>query len=117
MTPATQASGAGSPTTSRRKIESALPGLPRASAARAMVERGFTPVQALRTITALSHYITGHVLQEQAVAATAERAERPDLSELPTLAAALRAGSPIGDEVFEHGLATLIKGRESLLRP
>lgn len=97
-----------------------MPGLPRASAARAMVERGFTPVQALRTITALSHYITGHVLQEQAVAATAERAERaerPDLSELPTLAAALRAGSPIGDEVFEHGLATLIKGRESLLRP
>jgi TetR/AcrR family tetracycline transcriptional repressor len=84
----------------------------------AMVERGFTPVQALRTITALSHYINGHVLQEQAVAATlAERADRPDLSELPTLAAALRSGSPIGDEVFEYGLTTLIKGTESLLRP
>ncbi|MEU8232029.1 TetR/AcrR family transcriptional regulator C-terminal domain-containing protein [Actinoplanes sp. NPDC048967] len=84
----------------------------------AMVERGFTPVQALRTITALSHYINGHVLQEQAVASTmAERGERPDLSELPTLAAALRSGSPIGDEVFEYGLATLIKGTESVLRP
>ena len=84
----------------------------------AMVERGFTPVQALRTITALSHYINGHVLQEQAVATTpAERAERPDLSELPTLAAALRSGSPIGDEVFEYGLTTLINGTESLLRP
>jgi AcrR family transcriptional regulator len=84
----------------------------------AMVERGFTPVQALRTITALSHYINGHVLQEQAVASTmAERGEHPDLSELPTLAAALRSGSPIGDEVFEYGLATLIKGTESLLRP
>ncbi|MEU8609721.1 TetR/AcrR family transcriptional regulator C-terminal domain-containing protein [Actinoplanes sp. NPDC048791] len=84
----------------------------------AMVERGFTPVQALRTITALSHYINGHVLQEQAVASTmAERGEHPDLSELPTLAAALRSGSPIGDEVFEYGLATLIKGTESVLRP
>jgi hypothetical protein len=47
----------------------------------------------------------------------AERGEHPDLSELPTLAAALRSGSPIGDEVFEYGLATLIKGTESVLRP
>ncbi len=84
----------------------------------AMVERGFTPLQALRTITALSHYINGHVLQEQAVTAAAAatgRAERPDLSELPTLAEALRSGSPIGDEVFEHGLVTFIKGTEALV--
>jgi len=81
----------------------------------AMVGRGFTPVQALRTITTLSHYITGHVLQEQAAAAATERGERPDLTELPTLAAALRSGSPIGDEVFEYGLATLIRGTESLV--
>ncbi len=79
----------------------------------AMVERGFTPVQALRTITALSHYINGHVLQEQAVTAAAERGERPDLSELPTLAAAVRSGSPIGDEVFEYGLTILIRGTEA----
>jgi TetR/AcrR family tetracycline transcriptional repressor len=82
----------------------------------AMVERGFTPLQALRTITALSHYITGHVLQEQAAAAAADRNEPPDLAELPTLAAALGSGSPVGDEVFEHGLAVLIKGTEALLR-
>jgi hypothetical protein len=50
------------------------------------------------------------------VAATAaDRAERPDLSELPTLAAALRSGTPIGDEVFEYGLAAFIKGTENLL--
>jgi TetR/AcrR family tetracycline transcriptional repressor len=83
----------------------------------AMVERGFTPAQALRTITVLSHYINGLVLQEQAVSATtADRGDPPDLTDLPTLAAALRSGSPLGDEVFEHGLATLIKGTESLLR-
>jgi TetR/AcrR family tetracycline transcriptional repressor len=80
----------------------------------AMVGRGFTPVQALRTITALSHYINGHVLQEQA-AAHVDPGERPDLSDMPTLAAALRAGSPSGDEVFEYGLTMLIRGTESLL--
>ncbi|WP_219472180.1 TetR/AcrR family transcriptional regulator C-terminal domain-containing protein, partial [Nonomuraea rhizosphaerae] len=31
----------------------------------AMVARGFTPVLALRTITTLSHYVTGFVLQTQ----------------------------------------------------
>ena len=75
----------------------------------AMVERGFTPVQALRTITALSHYINGHVLQEQAVVG-APPPERPDLSELPTLAAALAAASPIGDDVFAYGLRVFIAG-------
>ena len=81
----------------------------------AMVERGFTPVQALRTITALSHYINGHVLQEQAVVAAAGSGDHPELSELPTLAAAVRSGSPIGDEVFEYGLTILIKGTESVV--
>jgi TetR/AcrR family tetracycline transcriptional repressor len=145
----------------------------------AMVERGFTPLQALRTITALSHYINGHVLQEQAVTAAAAatsavaapsaaatsvaaapgasatvaapdtvaapgaavaagtvavpgsaaapgtsattaapaagQAELPHLSGLPTLAEALRSGSPIGDDVFEHGLMTFIKGTEALI--
>ena len=32
----------------------------------AMVDRGFTPVLALRTISTLSYYVTGFVLQEQA---------------------------------------------------
>ncbi|MFC6900497.1 TetR/AcrR family transcriptional regulator C-terminal domain-containing protein [Nonomuraea dietziae] len=32
----------------------------------AMLAHGFTPVLALRTITAISHYVTGFVLQEQA---------------------------------------------------
>lgn len=80
----------------------------------ALVERGFTPLRALRTITALSHYINGHVLQEQAVAHV-EPGERPDLSGLPTLTAALRAGSPIGDDVFEYGLRVFVTGTESLI--
>ena len=78
----------------------------------AMVRLGFTPLQALRTITTLSHYINGHVLQEQAAV---ELPERPDLSALPTLAEGLRLGSPIGDEAFEYGLGVLIAGTESQL--
>ncbi|UQU66107.1 TetR/AcrR family transcriptional regulator C-terminal domain-containing protein [Couchioplanes caeruleus] len=78
----------------------------------AMVRLGFTPVQALRTITTLSHYINGHVLQEQAVI---ESPGSPDLSGLPTLTAALHGGSPVGEEVFEHGLDVFIAGTESRL--
>ena len=80
----------------------------------AMVERGFTPVQALRTITTLSHYINGQVLQEQALAG-AGPGDRPDLRELPTLAAAVRSGGTTGDEIFEYGLTTLIRGTESIV--
>jgi len=78
----------------------------------AMVALGFTPAQALRTITTLSHYINGHVLQEQTVV---ELPERPDLSHLPTLAAGLQHGSPVGDEAFEYGLDVLVTGTESQL--
>jgi len=78
----------------------------------AMVTLGFTPAQALRTITTLSHYINGHVLQEQVAV---ELPEPPDLSLLPTLAEGLSHGSPIGDEAFEYGLDLLIAGTESRL--
>ena len=75
----------------------------------AMVALGFTPVRALRTITTLSHYITGHVLQEQG-SVREPGGPPPDLSRLPTIAAALRGGDPIGDEVFEYGLEVIIEG-------
>jgi TetR/AcrR family tetracycline transcriptional repressor len=98
----------------------------------AMVKLGFTPVLALRTITVLSNYINGLVLQEQTLTATSPAtseaagpgdgstgADRPAglaFETLPTLAAALReGGAPSGDAVFEHGLAVFIKGTEALL--
>jgi TetR/AcrR family tetracycline transcriptional repressor len=98
----------------------------------AMVKLGFTPVLALRTITVLSNYINGLVLQEQTLTATSlatseaagpgdgsTGADRPAglaFEALPTLAAALReGGAPPGDAVFEHGLTVFIKGTEALL--
>jgi TetR/AcrR family tetracycline transcriptional repressor len=82
----------------------------------AMVELGFTPLLALRTITALSNYINGLVLQEQAGSIPEGPPDLP-LAELPTLGAALReGGSPLGDAGFEYGLAVLIAGTEAMLR-
>ena len=91
----------------------------------AMVDRGFTPVLALRTITAVSQYVTGFVLQEQARART--RTEQPadpraalaDLltggASAPLLAAIRDGASTVGDDAFEHGLRVLVDGTAAAL--
>lgn len=71
----------------------------------AMVGRGFTPVLALRTISAITFYVNGYVLQEQ----TASHGAPPDLAATPVLAEALRAGG----DLFDHGLRALISGVNS----
>jgi AcrR family transcriptional regulator len=82
----------------------------------AMVAVGFTPVLAFRTISALSHYINGLALEEQAGVGPGEPGDVELLGRLPTLAAAVRdGGSPHGDASFEHGLAVLIAGTEAAL--
>lgn len=86
----------------------------------AMVDRGFTPVLALRTITAVSQYVTGFVLHEQARAAP--HAGRPDDAvaalvdvldgdtAAPLIAALHDGARTVGDDAFEHGLEALIDG-------
>ena len=82
----------------------------------AMVALGFTPVLALRTITALGNYLNGYVLQEQASVAAGDPDAGDLLAAMPTLAAALRAGgNPMAEESFEHGLTLLIAGTEAQL--
>lgn len=83
----------------------------------AMVDRGFTPAQALRTIWALSQYVVGFVLQEQA---PRRHSEGPPASPgavadrlggaYPTLIEAIRDGGGSSEEAFEHGLSALIAG-------
>jgi TetR/AcrR family transcriptional regulator, tetracycline repressor protein len=70
----------------------------------AMVDRGFTAVAALRTISAITFYVHGFVLQVQASVSGAP----PDLASMPTLAEAMLAGGPA--ELFDHGLRALISG-------
>jgi TetR/AcrR family tetracycline transcriptional repressor len=86
----------------------------------AMVDRGFTPALALRTIAAITRYVNGFVLQEQT-----ERQDSADTpaQQLAALASLLdrgisatlivafhEGGSTLSEEAFEHGLRTFIDG-------
>lgn len=91
----------------------------------AMVDCGFTPVLALRTITAVWHYVNGFVLQEQT--------QRQDSAQTPTdplvalaghldsgtsatfIEAIREGGNPLSDHAFEHGLRALIDGTTAAL--
>ncbi|MFC7383413.1 TetR/AcrR family transcriptional regulator C-terminal domain-containing protein [Sphaerisporangium rhizosphaerae] len=83
----------------------------------AMVARGFTPALALHTITALSHYVIGSVLQQQteperpAVAADATEDDIPAI----LLAAVRDGGGPFGERAFDHGLRAFIDGTAAAL--
>src|SRR3954451_138487 len=89
----------------------------------AMVAHGFTPTLALRTITALTCFVNGFVLQEQ-LTATRPPARDPALHDdlvallgpdAPLLAAFPGQTDPLGDEAFEHGLRSLVAGSASAL--
>jgi TetR/AcrR family transcriptional regulator, tetracycline repressor protein len=85
----------------------------------AMVALGFDAVQALRTITALTNYVNGFILQEQSSrqSTTHEPVSRDALAELlseghaaPLLVAFAEGGSPYNEASFEYGLQALIEG-------
>ncbi|RSM75356.1 TetR family transcriptional regulator [Kibdelosporangium aridum] len=82
----------------------------------AMVDRGFPADLALRTITALSQYTNGFVLQEQA--AYSKDATRPvELDSSALLLVAIREGaSTIGDDAFDHGVQVIIDGTALALK-
>ena len=90
----------------------------------AMVAQGFDPVGALRTITALSNYVHGFILQEQSTQQSSphESLTYDALAELlseghgaPLLIAFAEGGSPYNDASFEYGLQALIEGCAVLL--
>lgn len=85
----------------------------------AMVNLGFDPVQALRTITAITNYVDGFVLQEQSsrqpaannpVTPESIAALLRDGQASPLLLAFAQGGSPYSEESFEYGLRALIDG-------
>jgi TetR/AcrR family tetracycline transcriptional repressor len=93
----------------------------------AMVDRGFTPALALRTIMAIAHYVNGFVLQEQTerqedteppADELAAMTEQLDGGSSATLMVAIREGGwPLGQDAFEHGLRALIDGTTTALTP
>lgn len=91
----------------------------------AMVNLGFDAVQALRTITALTNYVNGFILQEQSSrqATTHEPVSRDTLAAMlsaghaaPLLVAFAEGGSPYNEASFEYGLQALIEGCAALNR-
>lgn len=85
----------------------------------AMVYLGFDPVQALRTITALTNYVNGFILQVQTarqpganepVTTDSIAAFLSDGKSAPLLVAFAEGGSPYNEESFEYGLQALIEG-------
>jgi TetR/AcrR family tetracycline transcriptional repressor len=92
----------------------------------AMVDRGFAPVLALRTITAISQYTNGFVLLEQAKPhrptddPSHRRTALTDVldggTSAPLLVAIREGGSTTGDDAFEPGLRSLIDGTTAALQ-
>ncbi|GIH99844.1 TetR/AcrR family transcriptional regulator C-terminal domain-containing protein [Planobispora takensis] len=81
----------------------------------AMLTHGFTPVLALRTITTLSHYALGFVLQEQAAPAAGGAWLDPliavlDDAEAPLVIALEQSPPAHWDANFEHGIQAIITG-------
>ena len=88
---------------------------------RTLVSVGFTPAQALRAITAIGHYVTGFVLEEQAAQHRPQppspTSSQPSSEEAPLLMAAIRDGGPAeSSDAFEQGISMLIDGMQALLQ-
>ncbi|MFC4120883.1 TetR/AcrR family transcriptional regulator C-terminal domain-containing protein [Nonomuraea zeae] len=79
-----------------------------------LVGLGFTPAQGLHTISALSHYTLGFVLNEQAQRERQVRGATHDLdayADFPLTVAGVRAGgAPTSDEAYAYGLRLIIGG-------
>jgi tetracycline repressor-like protein len=91
----------------------------------AMVDRGFTPALALRTIMAIAHYVNGFVLQEQTSRQEDAQRQADQFAELAglldggassTLLMAIREGGGLlGEGAFDHDLRALIDGTAAAL--
>lgn len=80
-----------------------------------LVEVGFRPAAALRSVMAIGHFVTGFVLAEQADPHDPADGPPTGATELmesnPVFAAAIaEGGDPQNEAAFEHGLRMLING-------
>lgn len=82
---------------------------------RVLTEAGFSAREGLRAITTLISFVSGFVIEEQALQAIAERRlaeDRPDPLLFPLLSSGNSStlDSSISDETFEYGLKLLLDG-------
>jgi TetR/AcrR family tetracycline transcriptional repressor len=85
----------------------------------ALIGHGFGPTAALRTITAITQYVNGFVLQEQHGGRAVTALDTIELAARPHLVAAVRGAGHTEEErlsaAFDHGLDVLIAGTEQKL--
>ncbi|MGH3906094.1 MAG: TetR/AcrR family transcriptional regulator C-terminal domain-containing protein [Pseudonocardiaceae bacterium] len=100
-----------------RPTENSLPAIEQTLSS--LVEAGFPPVEALRSVLALGHFVMGSAMERQAEAARGAATETDSgivvrvrtATDLPNLTAAAHA-MPMADAdaTFRHGLALLVAG-------
>lgn len=77
---------------------------------------GFGAELATKTITASTHFVTGFVLGEQMRIGSPEGgADRPGVHESSDAGRAQLAIDPLGEAMFDHGVALIIAGTERML--
>ncbi|MGH8919464.1 MAG: TetR/AcrR family transcriptional regulator C-terminal domain-containing protein [Actinomycetes bacterium] len=100
-----------------RPTEDSLPAIEQVVGS--LVEVGFPPAEALKSILTVGHFVLGSALEHQAEAARGAATEADAAlairmraaEDLPNLVAAGRAGPmPDSDSTFQHGLTLLISG-------
>jgi TetR/AcrR family tetracycline transcriptional repressor len=76
----------------------------------AMVGYGFSPSLALHTVSVVTHYISGFVLKEQDAAGELDALQLPANISATLRDAFQQGGSPLGFEVFVHGIRMIVAG-------
>lgn len=85
----------------------------------ALVEAGFTPAGAARSLSTVYHYAIGFVIEQQAVGPVdvEKRSARLDTAKYPLTIAAGEAMFGDFDGNYEHGLGLIVAGMQTLPRP
>lgn len=78
-----------------------------------LVEAGFTPADAARALIAISHYVVGSALEQQADMHESTASDAANIATTPKIAEAIAALDADGPEnLFDFGLLALIDGLE-----
>lgn len=83
-----------------------------------LVQAGFTPADAARALIAISHYVVGSALEQQADMHESKASDAANIATTPEIAEAIAVLDADGlENLFDFGLLALIDGLERHRRP
>lgn len=83
-----------------------------------LVQAGFTPADAARALIAISHYVVGSALEQQADMHESKASDAANIATMPEIAEAIAVLDADGlENLFDFGLLALIDGLERHRRP